>query len=302
MTRAAGPVVVALGGNAISPPAGDLSFATERRIIGRTAGELAQLARGGARLLVVHGNGPQVGRLLAAEAPRDETDLDVLIAQTQGELGYLVSEALDAELGAGSSVALVTRVRVDPDDRAFRSPDKPIGPVLGARPARGHARPTADGLGWRRVVASPRPLAVLELDAIRALLGFRHVVAGGGGGVPLAVDGSGRRTLPEPAVVDKDWVAALLAIALDAARLIFVTDVPHVFEDFAGSAPRPVRSMTVADARARLALGAFPPGSMGPKVASAADFAEATRRPALITTIGEIASALEGRCGTTLLV
>lgn len=292
-------LVVALGGNAISPPAGDLSFTGERTVIAQTTAELAALARDGARLLVVHGDGPQVGRLLAAETSGGEEDLDILAAQTQGELGYLICEALDAELGDGSSIALVTRVLVDADDAAFGAPSKPIGPVLAAPPATGHALPTPDGRGWRRVVASPRPRAVLELDPIRALLSAQHVVAGGGGGIPLAGDTVKR--LPCPAVIDKDWVAALLAIALDATGLIFVTDVPHAFDDFAGPAPRPLRHMTVGDARARLARGAFAPGSMGPKVESAVQFVDATRRPAVITTIGQIHAALRRDAGTTVV-
>lgn len=292
-------LVIALGGNAISPPAGDLSFTGERNVIAQTTAELAALARDGARLLVVHGNGPQVGRLLAAETSGDEADLDILVAQTQGELGYLVCEALDAELGAGSSVALVTRVLVDPDDVAFRTPSKPIGPILGTPPVTGHALPTPDGRGWRRAVASPRPRAVLELDPIRAVLGARHVVAGGGGGIPLAGDANAR--LPCPAVIDKDWVAALLAIALDATGLVFITDVPHAFDDFAGPAPRPLRHMTLGDARARLARGAFAPGSMGPKVGSAVQFVDAMRRPAVITTIGQIRAALGRDAGTAVV-
>jgi len=258
-------VVIALGGNAVSPPAGDLSFATERDLVARATAELASLARDDRRLLVVHSNGPQVGRLLAAEPGAGEPDLDILVAQTQGELGYLIAEALDADLGLASSVALVTRVLVDPDDAAFGSPSKPIGPILERRSTTGHALPTPDGRGWRRVVASPRPVAVVELDAIRALLEARHVVAGGGGGVALASRPSRGARLPGAAVVDKDWVAASLAVALDAASLVFVTDVPHVFEGFAGPAPRAIRRITVGEARARLARGAFAPSaSAGP--------------------------------------
>ena len=193
----------------------------------------------------------------------------------------------------------MTRVLVDPGDAAFSAPSKPIGPVLAAPPATGHALPTPDGRGWRRAVASPRPSAVLELDSIRALLGSRHVVAGGGGGIPLAGDTAKR--LPCAAVIDKDWVAALLAIALDATSLIFVTDIPHAFDDLAGPAPRPIRLMTAGEARAALARGAFPPGSMGPKVESAVDFVLATRRPAVITTIGQIRAALQRHAGTTVV-
>jgi carbamate kinase len=287
--------VVALGGNLLSPPAGDLSVTAERAVGARAMREVAALAAAH-RLLVLPGNGPQVGRLL--EATGHEADLAVLVAMTQGELGDLLCEALDTALGMPASVAIVTRVLVDPTDPAFASPTKPVGRVLRQRPADGPAMPTPDGGGWRRVVASPRPVGVLELEAIRSVLGTHHVVAGGGGGVPLVAVAGGRA--PRPAVVDKDRVGALLAIALGAQRLIFVTDVPAACDGFGGPAPRPISRMSVAGARARLAAGAFAEGSMGPKVESAADFADATGRPAVITTLGAIEEALGGKAGTTV--
>ncbi|MFN8544672.1 MAG: carbamate kinase [Candidatus Binatia bacterium] len=280
----AGPlVVVALGGNAVSPPAGDSALAAERTAVARAADDLALLAAGGRRLLVVHGNGPQVGRLLVVAGADGTADLDVHVAQTQGELGYLLAEALEARLGGGACAALVTRVTVDATDPAFAVPTKPIGRVLPAAPAGVPAVRLPDGRGWRRVVASPRPREVIELDAIRVLLASRHVVAGGGGGVPLmAADG---RRGPAPAVVDKDWVAALLAVELGAARLVFVTDVSHAYDDFGGAA-RPIAVMSVAEARARCARGVFAAGSMAPKVESAVEFVAACGRPARITTVG----------------
>ena len=290
-------VVVALGGNAISPPARDPSFVAEREVVARTVEEIAPLAAGGTRLLLVHGNGPQVGRLLTAIGLGDEESLDVHVAQTQGELGYLLAEALDARLGHDRSAALLTRVLVRGDDPAFASPTKPVGGVLATPPAGACVR-SADGRGWRRVVASPRPIAVVELPAIRALLSAHHVVAGGGGGVALAADGNGRT--PCAAVVDKDWVAALLAVALDARQLVFVTDVPHAFDDFGGVAPRAIAGMRVAEARERLARGVFLAGSMAPKVESAIQFVEATGRPTVIAAVGGVAAALGGAGGTTI--
>jgi carbamate kinase len=291
-------VVVALGGNAISPRAGDASFAGERRVLAATAAELDALAGHGTRLLVVHGNGPQVGRLLSAEGGV-ESDLDIVVAQTQGELGYLLCEALDGAAHGTPSVAVLTRVLVDRDDPAFLTPTKPIGPVLSVPPTAGHAAPTPDGRGWRRVVASPRPRAVLELEAIRTLLATRHVVAGGGGGIALTGEEGPRA--PCPAVIDKDWVAARLAIALEARTLVFVTDVPHVFADFTGGAPRRLPSLTVAAARGELARGVFPPGSMGPKIESAVEFVAATGRTAVIATPGAIAAACGGLAGTAIV-
>lgn len=288
-------LVVALGGNAVSPPRGPLTVDVERALVARAAAELAPLARAGARLLIVHGNGPQVGRLLRLESDDDPADLDVLVAQTQGELGYLLLEALAVHLGAAAGAALLTRVVVAADDPAFDAPSKPIGGVLAAAP---RAPAVAVAGGWRRVVASPRPLDVLELAAIGRLLAAGHVVAGGGGGVPLARS-DGRRE-PRPAVVDKDWTAALLATRLGARRLLYVTDVAAACDAFGAADQRPIARLSVAAARARLAAGAFAAGSMGPKVASAVDFVAATGRPAVITTLGAIAAALDGRAGTTI--
>lgn len=299
MSAARAPLtVVALGGNAISPPRGALSLAGERAGIARAAAELAGLAAQGTRLLVVHGNGPQVGRLLAASGIGDTESLDIHVAQTQGELGYLLAEALDAHLRGEACVALVTRVLVDAADPAFADPTKPVGAVLPAPPAGVAAARAPDGRGWRRVVASPRPLAVIEQSAIEALLAARHVIAGGGGGVVLAGPSPPRR--PRPAVVDKDWTAALLAIGLGAARLVFVTDVPHAFERFGGEAQRAIRVMRVAEARARLAGGEFAAGSMAPKIGSAADYVEATGHPAVIAALGCVDAALGGRTGTLI--
>ena len=290
--------VIALGGNAVSPPRGDLSFATERAAVDGAALELAALARTGARLLVVHGNGPQVGRLLGAAGLGDPECLDVHVAQTQGELGYLLAEALDARLGRDACAALVTRVLVDEQDPAFGHPTKPIGAVLAAPPTGVPGARTPDGSGWRRVVASPRPVSVIEQAAIASLLATHHVIAGGGGGVPLTGSGSSRRA--RPAVIDKDWVAALLAGALSAERLVFVTDVSHAFTRFGQADQREIHTMSVAEARAHLAAGMFAPGSMAPKVESAVVFVEATRRPAVITTIASLERALRGASGTTV--
>jgi carbamate kinase len=286
--------VVALGGNAISPPQGNLAYATERLVIQRAMAEVATLALDGARLLIVHGNGPQVGRLLADSG--DIASLDVHVAQTQGELGYLLAETLDVQLGDGNrSISLVTRVMVDPDDPAFRHPTKPVGALL-PNPPRDLPSVHLAG-GWRRVVPSPRPVAVIEQEAIRELLGAHHVIAAGGGGVPLAA-----RTVRQPvaAVVDKDYVAALLAVGLGAERLLFVTDVSHAFDQFGAHDQEAIHAMTVSEAHARLARGVFAPGSMAPKVESAVQFVVATRRPALITTIGGLAAALAGTAGTTI--
>ena len=291
-----GLLVVALGGNALAAPGGRSEPGPEREAVARAVEELVPLARRGTRLLVVHGNGPQVGRLLGALG--DVRHLDVAAAQSQGELGYLLAEALDARLGDGSALAVLTRVRVDPGDPAFERPTKPVGPLLSAPSPGFDCARTPDGVGWRRVVASPRPLAVLEEAALAALLARHHVVAGGGGGVAVVGEGAARRA--PPAVVDKDWTAALLACRLGAEGLLFVTDVPHVFEGFGRPERRALARLDLREARQHLAAGEFAPGSMGPKVEAAIQFVEARRRRVWITALGAVHTALAGEAGTRI--
>jgi carbamate kinase len=285
-------LVVALGGNALSAPTGALTLAEERANVRAACAELAALAADGLRLLVVHGNGPQVGRLLRAGQAVD--DLDVLVAQTQGELGYLLAAALTAATGDPVH-ALISRTIVAPDDAAFAMPDKPVGPWLAQRPEAA-AVASADGSLWRRVVASPIPLDVPEWPAIRVLLDHGHVIAGGGGGVAV----SDADAAPLPAVVDKDRIATWLAIRLAAAHLLFATDVAGVLDGFATPQARLVPHLGVADALARVARGDYPAGSMAPKVASAAAFVAATGRPALIAAVGDLAAAWAGQGGTRI--
>ena len=280
-------LAVALGGNALSPPRGEQSYAVERAAAAAAARSLAALAAGGRQLLVVHGNGPQVGRLLRSDAAGG--DLDVLVAQTQGELGYLLAEALE-QAGGVPTVAVVTRVIVDPLDPAFGRPTKPIGPALSSRP--GDAAAVEVAGGWRRVVASPRPLAVVEQGAVAALLASgHHVVAGGGGGIALARAAGRSRGLP--AVVDKDWVAARLAIAFGAETLVFATDVAGVEEGHGGPGARVCPALSVAAARALLETGVLGAGSMAPKVESAADFVAASGRWACILHTDALARLFE---------
>jgi carbamate kinase len=289
-----GLLVIALGGNALSPPAGDQGYATERAAALTAARQLATLATQGQRLLIVHGNGPQVGRLLGSNT--DTGNLDIHVAQTQGELGYLLAEALEQASGT-PTVALVTRALVDPADRAFSAPSKPVGPLLPARPE-GPAVQLRGG--WRRTVASPRPQAVVEERAIATLLREQHVIAGGGGGIAITRTAQGSAGLA--GVIDKDWIAARLAIALDAQALVFATDVAGV-EDAHGTPQARLRErLGVAEARALLAASGLGAGSMAPKVESAADFAAATGRPALILHSDVLARAMDAAVPGTRVV
>jgi carbamate kinase len=275
-------LVLALGGNALSPPAtvGD-DYPVEREIVRRTGVLLDQLTRTGFRLLVVHGNGPQVGRLLRQDPAHG--NLDIHIAQTQGELGYLLAAAMH-----DPAVGVLTRVVVGADPGP---PVKPIGPVLETRPKDEPAIRT--GEGWRLIVPSPRPLEVVEQAAIRRLLEEQHVIAGGGGGIPHNDAGEVAH-----GVVDKDWVAALLAIRLNAAHLVFATDVAGVLAAPEASSAAPLASLDPASARKLIESGVAASGSMAPKLESAIDFAEATGRSALICALDQIAAALAGSAGT----
>jgi carbamate kinase len=294
-----GMLVIALGGNALSPPAGDQSYAAERTAAASAARQLAALSAGGHRLLVVHGNGPQVGRLLGSAA--DTGNLDIHVAQTQGELGYLLAEALE-QMSATPTVALVTRALVDPADPAFSNPTKPVGPLLSARPTNGPALQLPGG--WRRTVASPRPQAVVEERAIATLLREQHVIAGGGGGIAIArtTTRTAQGSRPQAGVIDKDWIAARLAIALNAQMLVFATNVAGV-EDAHGTAQAKLRPrLNLIEARELLAAGVLGAGSMAPKVESAVDFVVATGRPALILHSDVLAQALAAAPPGTVIV
>lgn len=282
-------VVLALGGNALSPPtvigqADD--YAPEREIVATTAAALDGLMQVGYRLLIVHGNGPQVGRLLQSDPVRG--NLDIHVAQTQGELGYL----LIAALGDTPMACVLTRVVVT---ESLGPPVKPIGPVLDQTPP--GQTSVRVGAGWRVTVPSPKPDRVVESLAIARLLRTHHVVAGGGGGV--AVDGRGR---PLSCVVDKDWVASLLAVRLEAQHLVFATDVDAVYEGYGQPGAQAVRTLCVTRARAMIEAGGVAPGSMAPKLASAADFVAATGRPAHICSLEAVAAVIPGRVETGTLI
>lgn len=294
-------LVVALGGNALLRRGGPADDAAQRANVKAAARAIADLADGH-RLVVTHGNGPQVG-LLALQAetydPAHPARLDVLDAETEGAIGYLLEQELSNHLPGREVVAVLTRTLVDPGDPAFTHPTKPIGPVYtreqAERLAGEHGWTTApDGDGYRRVVASPEPQAIAELPTIERLLDDDVlVVAAGGGGVPVALDDAGG-LVGVDAVVDKDLVTALLAERVDADRLLLLTDVVALQLDFATPHARAIRSAgaeTLRDYR-------FAAGSMGPKVEAAARFATATGRPASIGALEEAPAVAVGRSGT----
>lgn len=290
-------VVVALGGNALLRRGDEASDATQRANVGRAARALAPIARDHA-LVITHGNGPQVGLLALRQGAT--SGLDVLGAETQGMIGYLIEEAMREVLPGLEVATLLTQVEVDRHDPAFGSPTKPIGPVYDEPTARRIAAEQGwdiapDGRGFRRVVASPEPIHILELPAIRALLAARFVVVcAGGGGIPITLDAEGTIEGVE-AVIDKDLASALLASQLGADRLLLLTDVDAVYEGWDTPDARPIRRATVAELRART----FAPGSMAPKVEAACRFAE-TGGIASIGALEDAQAMLVGAAGTTV--
>jgi carbamate kinase len=281
--------VVALGGNALTRPGERGTVAEQRANLRRTCEALRPLLEDG-RLVVTHGNGPQVGNeLLRHERAADEVPalpLYIAVAQTQAEIGALIESEL-SPLAARPVVCLLTHVVVAEDDPAFQEPTKPVGPFYGEEEAktlereRGWSVVHDAGRGWRRVVPSPAPREVVELEAVRALLDAGSIaVACGGGGIPVARR-HGRLTGVD-AVVDKDRASALLATKLDADRLVILTDVDAVYRRFGTDEQEAVAELSAGDAEALLPELAR--GSMRPKLEAAVDFARATGNEALIAS------------------
>jgi carbamate kinase len=299
-----GTAVVALGGNAITAAGESGTYEQQRAHAGAMARSVCDLLDHGWRVVVVHGNGPQVGNLaIQQEAGRADVPampLFALGAMTQGQLGSLLVLALRHAIGGRREVvALVSHVVVDPADAAFDRPTKPIGPFFSRSAAarlgaeRGWVTAEDVGRGYRRVVASPRPCRLLEATAVRCLLDAGHVVvADGGGGVPVAEQGDGWQGVE--AVIDKDYAAGELACELGADALVLVTGVEAVMVDFGSAAQRRLGCIEVAEAERHLADGQFPEGSMQPKVSAAARFLRAGGRVAVITTAPLAAATLRG--------
>jgi carbamate kinase len=307
-------VVAALGGNALSPSGGTGSVEEMRAALAGTGAALADLVGSGVSLVLTHGNGPQVGRILlqqelaAGKVP--PMPMDVCGAQSQGQLGYLVAQALGDALRARDLPALVlslvTQVVVDGRDAAFRRPSKPVGPRYDRPTAQriahesGHVFGVEDDGTWRRVVASPRPLRIVEEEALRALADAGHVVvAAGGGGVPV-VDHEGQLHGVE-AVVDKDRTAVLLARSVGADRLLILTEVAQVATGWGTPSARSLDTLTVSEARRLLDAGEFPDGSMGPKVEACADFVDGGGGGAVIAALSDAAAAAAGKAGTAFV-
>lgn len=296
-------VVLALGGNALIRRGEPLELDVQcKNLATAVASGLAPIVRKH-RVIITHGNGPQIGLLaLQAAAYKDVSPypLDVLGAESQGMIGYLVAQALANAVSGLKIAALLTQVEVDPADPAFRSPTKPIGPVYGEAEMRTLATQarwtfTRDAHGFRRTVPSPTPRRIVEIDTIASLVrAGMAVVCAGGGGIPVATDAHALQGVE--AVIDKDHTSALIAERLGADALLLLTDVPAVWTKWPKSEGEPV-GLTSTD---RLRKHQFDPGSMGPKVEAACRFADRTGRFVGIGAIEDAEAILEGRAGTII--
>lgn len=307
-------VVVALGGNALLRRGQEDTFENLYRSSRSAAESIADIAVSGWEVVVTHGNGPQVGRiLLQQEAARrwvHPMPLDVCGAESQGLIGYLLQVTIGDvffERGMERPVATVlTLTRVRPDDPAFDAPTKPIGPFYEEAEANELAatqgwvmRADPHG-GWRRVVASPDPYSIVEAPVIRRLVADGVIViASGGGGIPVIEEGP--RLIGREGVVDKDLAAAILARDVEASTLLILTDVEAVQRAFGTEGAEPIERMTAAEARAMLADGEFGAGSMGPKVDAAARFVEQGGRRAAIGDLDDAVAVLSGGSGTSIV-
>lgn len=296
--------VVALGGNAITREGQSGTLSEQAANVGAMAAAVCSLRDSGWQVVLVHGNGPQVGNLViqqdsaAHEVP--PLPLFCLNAMTEGQLGSLLTLALHEYAGDSlpGVVSLITHVVVSPDDPAFTHPVKPIGPFVDREQAdrlaaQGWQLAEDAGRGYRRVVASPQPHDIVETEAIRTLVDRGLIVtAAGGGGVPVVSQGRGYRGVD--AVIDKDLAAQQLAQALGAEALVLVTDVDKVALDFGTPRQRPVTELTADEAQRHLDDGQFPDGSMGPKVRAAIGFVRGGGRAAVITKAERVARSLDG--------
>lgn len=320
MSRATGDrlptrtIVLALGGNALAQPGEEGTITEQFRHARESLNAVVELARDGWQIAIVHGNGPQVGNaLLRQELARGEVPplpLGVLVAATEGWIGYMLQQSLQNALAQGGVdrqvVTLVTQVLVDPRDPTLRQPSKPIGRTMSEADARRLAAETGWDIapvkgGWRRVVGSPRPIAIVEREMIRSLVADGHlVIAAGGGGTPVYRDDElGLEGVD--AVVDKDRAAAILGRDIGAEVLVILTDVDRVYVDFGGPDQRGIERLTLDAADALLRSGELGSGSMAPKVEAAAEFVRNGGRRAIIARLDQGREAVAGSAGTEIV-
>ncbi len=308
-----GPLsVVAMGGHSLLDPRQEPSVENQFSVTAEAVRPIARLLDAGQRLLLTHGNGPQVGflkrRIELSSHQMHDVPLDALVADTQGSLGYMIQRELRLACTRPHSViALVTEVEVDPLDTAFEQPTKGIGRFYNAEEAVEHQRSYGwhmredAGRGWRRLVPSPRPKRILQLNSIQSLLlSGTTVIACGGGGIPVAPDSRGDLMGLE-AVIDKDLSSALLANILKAERLFITTEVEAVYIGFGTERARALGDVSLEEIRDHQAAGEFPVGSMGPKIQAAVEFLERGGASVSICRPKDLEAAFRGEAGTRIV-
>lgn len=308
-------IVIALGGNALQQAGKPATAESQHEIVEATSEYIADIIENGYEVVLAHGNGPQVGRIVLQNEYANEITpampFDVCGAMSQGYIGYHIQQGLEKSLRARNIarrvVTVVTQVVVDKFDPKFSDPSKPIGPFYDEAEAKritaekGYVMKEDAGRGWRRVVASPMPIEIVELDAIKCLIdgGFVAVTVGGGG-IPVFKDENGNLT-GTAAVIDKDLASERLAEDIDADALVILTAVEKVCINFGKPEQQSLSDMTVDEARKYIAEGHFAPGSMLPKVEAAVKFVESKLgRKAIITSLDKAVEALRGLAGTTI--
>ncbi len=304
-----------MGGNSLVDPSLPPTVENQFQITAKAVAPVAELLNEGEKLVLTHGNGPQVGfmqlRSHLARHEVHEVPLDSLVADTQGAIGYMIQRDLREQLrklGSDSHIAsVITEVLVNPEDPALSNPTKPVGKFYEAEEAaqmkseRGWAMVEDAGRGWRRVVASPRPHKIVQLETIRLLAQAGvTVIACGGGGIPVVRNDDGSITGLE-AVIDKDRVSALLAIKLGVKRMFITTGVQHIQRNFGTKYAKDLAQTTVPELEEMAQLGEFPPGSMGPKVEAAITFLKNGGEEVTVCTPPALVDAFKGRAGTRIL-
>ncbi|POZ89479.1 MULTISPECIES: carbamate kinase [Petrotoga] len=303
--------IVAIGGNALSQPKESPTAENMLKNLENTAKCLVELVKKNYKIVITHGNGPQVGNILVQQDIAKDVippfPLDVNGAMTQGYIGYMISQTLKNVLTAENIEkevsSIVTQVLVDKNDPAFKNPSKPIGPFYSKEEAdalikeKGWSMVEDAGRGWRRVVPSPEPLEIVEIKAIKQLVRDNNItIAAGGGGIPVIKEGDKLKGVE--GVIDKDRASALLAIELDADEFIILTAVEKVFINFNKPNQQAISSMTVNQAIQYMNEEQFSKGSMLPKIEACTNFVLKTGRAALITDLTKLVDALEGKTGT----
>lgn len=308
-------IVIALGGNALQEAGKPATAQAQLEVVERTSVYIADILEKGYQIVLAHGNGPQVGRLVIqneyAEPVTPAMPFDVCGAMSQGMIGYHIQQGLSKVLrsrGNSTPVAtVVTQVVVDAHDPKFQTPSKPIGPFYTEEEAaaiaaqKGYVMKEDAGRGWRRVVASPMPVEIVELDAVRCLVDNEFIVVTvGGGGIPVVRNAQGNLE-GVAAVIDKDLASERLAEDLDVDALVILTAVEKVSINFKKPDQKDLDTLSVAEAKRYIAEGHFAPGSMLPKIEAAVKFVESKPgRRAIITSLDKAALALEGKAGTTI--